>query len=172
LKDLSIFKAVIALLAVTAGGCAGQQGGTPSVGSPNVVPLNSVAHQAAAPFAAPDGHNKKLAGPYNGSIEWYKGTSSFSGTVATILRFHAKNILGPFRITANGQTKHYRFYGKIKSKTKEEAVIVFLIYNTKGGYATGTGTIVNGTFAGRAQNAAGSDPSIWMSFSVTKNQNG
>jgi hypothetical protein len=171
-KYFNVFKATMVLSAITATGCAGQTA-TPSVGSPSVGPLSSVTRQDAAPLALPNGHNKNLAGAYNGAIEWYTGSSTLSGVVATILRFHAKNILGPFKITANGQTHHYRIYGKIKSKTKEEAKIVFLIYNTKGGYATGTGTIVNGTFSAKAQSTVtGNDPSILMSFSVTKNQNG
>jgi|HubBroStandDraft_6_1064221.scaffolds.fasta_scaffold526520_2 hypothetical protein len=170
MKDLSIFKATIALLALSAAGCAGQAG-TPSVGPPSIGPLSSVTRHEAAPLVTPDGHNKKLAGAYSGSIEWSDGSQKYSGTLATILRFHTKNILGPFKITANGQTHHYRIYGKLKSKTKEEAVIVFLIYNTKGGYATGTGTIANGTFAAKATSAVtGNDPPISMKFTATKNQ--
>jgi hypothetical protein len=68
-------------------------------------------------------------------MEWSEGSKAYSGTLQIRLRFHYKNILGPFRITANGQTHNYRFYGRMKSKTTEEALIVFLIYNTNGGYA-------------------------------------
>ena len=169
MKDLSIFKAAIALLALTAAGCAGQAG-TPSVG-----PLSSVTRQAAAPLAEPANSKlaRKLAGKYSGTIEWSKGSSTYSGTLETRLRFHYKNISGPFKITANGTTHNYRIYGRIKSKASGETQIVFLIYNTKGGYATGNGTIANGTFAGKANSsAAGSDPLISLSFSATKNQKG
>lgn len=165
MKDLGIFKVAIALLALTAAGCAGQ-GGTPSVGPAAV---SSVTRQEAA-SVAPDG-KKKFAGKYNGPIGWSKGSVTYSGTLETILRFHYKNILGPFRITANGKTHNYRLGGRIKSKTSEEAQIVFTIYNTKGGYATGSGTIANGTFAGTAHSVSvGEDPSVSLNFSATKSQ--
>jgi hypothetical protein len=165
MKDLGIFKAAIVLLAVTAAGC-GMPGGTPSAG-----PVSSAARQAVAPLAAPDAANKKFAGTYNGTIAWSIGGQTLSGTLSTILRFQLKNISGPFRMTINGHTKNYRLYGRIKSKTTEEAQIVFLIYNPKGGYLTGTGTIGNGTFAGKAQSApAGDQPSSSINFTATKNQ--
>jgi hypothetical protein len=162
MKDLGIFKAAIVLLAVTAAGC-GMPGGTPSAG-----PVSSATRQAAAPLVAPDA-NRKFAGKYSGSIAWSIGGQRLIGTLETILRFRAKNIAGPFNMTINGQTRNYRLYGRIKTKTAEEAQIVLLIYNTNGGYLTGTGTISNGTFAGRAQSApAGDQPSTSINFSATK----
>jgi hypothetical protein len=163
MRDLGILKAAIALLAVTAAGC-GMQGGTPSVG-----PLSSAARQEAAPLAPLDA-NKKLAGTYNGSIEWTIGSETSSGTLEIILRFHDKNSQGPFRITVDGQTYNYRFYGKIKTKTAEEAQLVFAVYNGAGIYVTGTGTIANGVFAGTAHSPTGSDPAVAMKFNVTKGQ--
>jgi hypothetical protein len=164
MKDLGTLKAAIIFLAVTAGGC-GMQGGTSSVGI-----LSPATRQEAAPLVAPDAH-KNLAGIYNGSVEWSKGSKTYSGTLETRLRFHGKNILGPFKITVNGQTHGFRLYGRIKTKTAAEALIVFLIYNTKGGYATGTGTIANSTFAGKAQTvAAGNNPGVTLDFSAVKNQ--
>jgi hypothetical protein len=164
--NLSLLRAATILLAVSAAGC-GMPGGASSVGAPS-----SVAPQAAAPLGVAPDARKKLAGKYDGTIEWEIGTSVKSGTLDTILRLHRKNILGPFTITMDGQVEHFRLYGRIKSKTPEQAVVVFLIYNNKkGGYATGTGTIVSGVFTGKAKShAVGSTPSIPISFSVTKGQ--
>jgi hypothetical protein len=168
MNHLNLYKAAIALLAVTAAGC-GMPGGTSGIGpvSSNARPV--AAPLAAAPLAAPDAH-KKLAGKYEGTIEWTIGSETISGTLSLILRFHNKNILGPFKITQNGETEHFRFYGRIKSKTANDALIIFLVYNKiKGGYATGSGNIVNGTFSADAKSkAVGSNPSIPIHFSVTK----
>jgi hypothetical protein len=170
--NTSLFKAAIVLLAVSAAGCA-MPGGTSNGG-----PLSSVTPQSAAPLAAPHAAapsavpdaRRKLAGKYEGTIEWRLGTVAKTGTLETILRLHRKNILGPFRVTEDGVTTPLRIYGRIKSKTKEEAVIVFTIYNAKkGGYATGSGTIADGTFVGEAKShVVGSAPSILINFSATK----
>jgi hypothetical protein len=164
MKDFAIFKAAIVLLGVTVAGCA-MQGGTPSAGPMSGAPMSSVTRQSSAQL--PDGH-RKLAGKYKGTVEWFRDGQASSGSLETILRLHNKNILGPFRITVNGQTKHFRLYGRIKSKTAAEATIVFLVYNTKGGYATGTGKIANGVFAGRANSAASAPQNVTMTFNVTK----
>jgi hypothetical protein len=169
--NTSLFKAAIVLLAVSAAGCA-------MPGGSNVGPLSSVTPQSTAPLAAPHAAapsavpdaRRKLAGKYEGTIEWRLGTVAKTGTVETILRLHRKNILGPFRVTEAGETTPFRIYGRIKSKTKEEAVIVFVIYNAKkGGYATGSGTIADGTFVGEAKShVVGTAPSILINFSATK----
>ncbi len=171
MKDLGIFKAAVLLLAVSAAGC-GMPGGTPSAG-----PLSSVTGQAAAPVgasreASPLGfRHKPIAGKYNGSIQWTKAGTTYSGTLETNLVFNNKNILSPFKITVNGKKYPYRFYGRIKSKTKASTVIVFLVYNTHGGYATGAATIANDTFVGKAHSPAGGNgpTNVSMSFSMTRN---
>jgi hypothetical protein len=56
------------------------QAGTPSVGQQSIGPLSSVTRQEAAPLVTPDGHNKKLAGAYSGSIEWSDGSQKYSAT--------------------------------------------------------------------------------------------
>ncbi len=166
MKNFSIFKAAVAILAAVAAGCAGQAGtGTPSVG-----PLSSTI-QEAGPFAA-SGRHKQLAGMYDGSIKLFEGQKTYSGTLQIKLHFHNKNILGPFRITAHGTTVIYRLGARIQSKTSGEAQIVFIIYNRKGGYATGSGTIANGAFAGTAHSiTSANNPVSSLSFSVTKNPN-
>ena len=173
MKHLNVFKAAIALLAVSAAGC-GMPGGTSSIGPVSPAgtsggPMSSASRQAAAPLAAPDAH-KKLAGKYEGTIEWTVGSQTFSGTLETILRFHNKNILGPFRITQDSETQNYRIYGRIKSNSAGQAVIIFLVYNkAKGGYATGSGTITDGVFNAKAKtHVTGTTPSIPVTFSVTK----
>ena len=173
MKHLNLFKAAIALLAVTAAGC-GMPAGTSSIGPVSPAgtsggPVSSVTRPATAQVAAPDAHHK-LAGKYAGTIEWEIGSQTFSGTVETTLRFHNKNILGPFKITQDGQLQKFRIYGRVKSKTADEAVVIFLVYNkVKGGYATGTGTIINGVFDGTAKtHVVGTTPSIPVKFSMTK----
>jgi hypothetical protein len=164
MKRFWICETAMVLFTVTAAGCGGQ-GSTPVAGG-----VSSLAPQAAAPLGY--GH-RKLAGVYDGSIEWSRGNKTYSGTLETILRFDNKNIRGPFRITANGKTNPFRFYGRIKSKTSQEAVVVFLVYDTKGGYLTGSGTISNGTFAGNANAKQGGDgPSVVLQFSATKGKSG
>lgn len=161
---MKVFKAAIVLLAVSAAGC-GMPGGTLSAPVSSATSQQAATRQGATPLSR---SHRKLAGKYNGSIEWSEGGVMHAGTLETILRFHNKNIIGPFRITEEGQTTRYRLFGRIKSKTSEEAHIVFLVYNTKGGFAVGTGTIANGTFAGQGNKAsAGPDP-ISVNFNATK----
>ncbi|MGB6522948.1 MAG: hypothetical protein WBE83_14370, partial [Candidatus Cybelea sp.] len=75
-----------------------------------------------------------------------------------------------FRITQDSETQNYRIYGRIKSNSAGQAVIIFLVYNkVKGGYATGNGTIVNGVFNATAKtHVVGTTPSIPVKFSMTK----
>lgn len=162
---MKVFKAAIVLLAVSAAGC-GMPGGTPSA-----APVSSATSRQAATRqeAAPLGHSRRdLAGKYNGSIEWSEAGVMHAGTLETILRLHNKNIIGPFRITEEGQTTRYRLFGRIKSKTSGEFNIVFLVYNTKGGFAVGTATVANGTLAGQGSKASSGPVPISVNFNATK----
>lgn len=172
MKYLSLWKPTIAFLAVMAAGC-GMPGGTSGSGPVgSLTPKTSAsAPETAGGQMSPDAR-RKLAGTYNGSIEWSIGGEVKSGTLQTIVRLRTKNILGPFRITMDGVTQHFRLYGRIKSKSNGEAYIVFLVYSKKGNYATGNGTILNGVFTGKAQShpVGSSSTPITISFSVTKVQ--
>lgn len=164
---LGISKAALLVLALTAAGC-GIQGGTPA--TPGGAPLSSLTRQGATPLgqAAPLGHRNPLAGKYTGSVDSTNGNTDLTGTLDTTLHFNNKNIRGPFRITLNGVTTKCRIYGRVKSKTSEESLIVFAIYNLDGGYVVGNGSIKNGTLFGKAKSPPGAVHNVTVQFTANK----
>lgn len=171
MRKLGVLKAAALLLAAIVAGCGGSQVGSSAAGQgamPSLAAGGAVAHQQAQP----DVNHKEYAGTYNGTITWsVGGNSTNSVPLTTILHFHNKNILGPFRFTYNSEHLRYRLYGRVKSKSAQSMYIAFLIYNNnnnKGGFATGNGTISNGTFTGGAHTTPGQGPGISLRFSVTK----
>ena len=167
MKNLYIFKGAITLLALCVAGCA-MQGGTPSAAPP----LSSATQRQTSPVTPMHAPGKPgpLAGKYDGWIMWSKGTQMYSGVLGVRLRFHKMNALTAFNITANGQTVKYRFGGWCSSKGSGQAQMVFILYNPKGGYVTGSASIMNGTFSGHGKSPAGVYPPVWLNFSTTKQQ--
>ena len=152
------------LAAAVAAGCGGPGG---SLGAnPSANAFSAVAHPQAV---VPAHGQHKYAGTYNGTLQWSTGSEAVtSAPLVTIVRFHNKNILGPFRFTFNSQKHRFRLYGRVKLKSDGVMHIAFLIYNTAGGYATGNGTITNGTFVGKAKLAPGAGPGLTLSFTANK----
>lgn len=165
MTNFGISKIAVALLAIGAAGCAAQ-GGTPAAGPP----LSSATRQQSSPVSPMHAPGKRgpLAGKYHGSISTTIGNHVSPADLDVNLRFHKMNVLTPFNITANGQTVKYRFGGWCTSKGNGQAQMVFILYNTKGGYATGSASIVNGVFSGHAKTPAGAVPAKSFTFSTAQ----
>lgn len=167
MKNNKPYKFLLAFLAVTATGCAGPVGtGVGPSGASTMAGAGSMTTVNGGAHVAPMTVEKQYAGQYNGTITWSVADEAATSSLKTNLHFHNKNILAPFIFTFANAKHNYRFYGRVKSKANHSMYIAFLIYNAKkGGYATGNGTIANGTFFGGAKLEDGTG---YLRFNVTK----